>query len=283
MNWTAKKIKLAIGTFILVLITVIGLFVFIEKVDEGNVAVVYSPSGGATRTLAPGWSVIKPFEKTTEYPVRIQTASDAFAVTTSDGKKINVEVRYQYKVSPDSVLNIFRELGSQDIEQIQVGYLSTNLFRVGRSVISDYSLYDVYGESATEISGALTEMFAAEVSDMGFIISDVTMGTPEADAQTQAAIDARVQASQENELKKQELENEKIDAQKRELIAESKAREVLIEAEAEAEANETVRNSITSELIQKQWIDKWDGVMPTVSGTDSGIMLDLPSGETTTE
>lgn len=283
MEWTAGKIKALIATFVIILVTIIGALVFIEKVDEGNVAVVYSPSGGATRTLSPGWSIIKPFEKTTEYPVRIQTASDMFAVTTSDGKKINVEVRYQYKVSPDSVLDIFRELGSQDIEQIQAGYLSTNLFRVGRSVISDYSLYDVYGESATEISGELTDMFAGEVSEMGFIVSDVTMGTPEADAQTQAAIDARVQASQENELKKQELENEKIDAQKRELIAESKAREVLIEAEAQAKANETIRNSITNELIQKQWIEKWDGVMPTVSGTDSGIMLDLPAEEPAAE
>ena len=247
---SVKGLSRLIKTGIIVFVLALGVLIFVEKVPEGKVAVVYTPSGGASKVLDPGWHLIGLFHKTTEYPTRINIVEDNVSVTTTDGKKITMPVRYEMKVDKSKVLDIFKELGSQNIEQIQSGYLYQKLFKSSRDIVSKYSVLDIYGVKTSEASAKVTEQMAESVEGLGFIITDVTLGTPEVDPETQAAIDARVKAAQENELKKQELENERIEAEKKEVIANGEAKKKLIDAKAEAKANKLISDSITDELIR---------------------------------
>lgn len=63
---------------------------FIEKISNGYVGVVYSPNGGVKdTTLDQGWHVVGLFDKVTEYPVRMQTVNNEdIKVATSDEKNI---------------------------------------------------------------------------------------------------------------------------------------------------------------------------------------------------
>lgn len=241
------------GTVVAAGILALGIItpMFIERVSEGNVAVVYSPNGGAKEVLEPGWHLLSPFQKTTDLPVRIQTTEADVAVSTKDGKKVTMKARYEYKVDKAKALAIFKELGSQGIKDIEEGYLYTKLFKASRETVSDYSLLDIYSQGNQDASAEVTKSFRESVEKLGFIVQDVTLGTPEADAATQSAIDARVKAAQENELKKQELENEKIEAEKKKVIAEGEAAKALIAAEAEAKANKIISDSITPELLDQ--------------------------------
>lgn len=247
---TGKGIAGLVTTGLIVFGLIIGGLIFIERVPEGKVAVVYTPSGGATKVLNPGWHLIGLFHKTTEYPTRINIIEDNVSVTTTDGKKVTMPVRYEMKVDKSKVLDIFKELGSQNIDQIQSGYLYQKLFKSSRDTVSKYSVLDIYGIKTSEASAQVTEQMAKSVEGLGFIIADVTLGTPEVDPETQAAIDARVKAAQENELKKQELENERIEADKKKVIADGNKVQKIIDAEAEAKANQLVAKSITPQLVE---------------------------------
>ncbi len=240
------------GTGIALLVLIIGLFVFVEKVPEGRVAVVYSPSGGAKEVLNPGWHVIGLFEKTQQYPTRITILKNKVTVTTKDGKSISMPASYEMKVDRSKVLEIFKELGSQNVEQIQEGYLYQRLFRASRSVVSEYSVLDIYGTKTTEASAKITEKVAEESKDLGFIITNVVLGTPELDKETEKAIDERVKSAQELELKKQQLENEKLEAEKKKVVAQGEAEKKLIAAEAEKKANELLSKSITPEILKME-------------------------------
>lgn len=57
-------------------------------------------------------------------------------------------------------------------------------------------------------------------------------------------------------------------------VAEANARKLVVAAEAEKEANELKQKSLTPMLLQKMWIEKWNGNVPTVASTN-GIMLNL--------
>lgn len=249
---SVKGILGLVGTGVMVLALIVGAFVFVERVPEGQVAVVYSPSGGAKKVLSPGWSVIGLFEKTTKYPTRITIIKDKVTVTTKDGKSISMPVSFEYKVSSDKVINIFKELGSQDVKQIQEGYMYQKLFRASRSVVSGYTVLDIYGTKTTEASAKISEQMAKDVSDLGFIVTNVTLGTPQLDENTEKAINARVQSAQELELKKQELQNEQIEAEKKKVVAEGEAQKKLIAARAEAEANALLAKSITPEILKME-------------------------------
>lgn len=278
MNY--KAIKNLVISLILAIILVFGFLLFVEKVDEGKVAVVYSPSGGSKEVLSAGWHLIGLMEKTTEYPIRVQTMKNSVSVSTTDGKKLKMSVRYQMQVDKKKVLNIFKELGSQNVEDIQEGYLYNKLYKSSRDVVSGYTVLDIYGSKSGEASQAITDKFAKEVKDMGFIITDVTLGTPEADAETQKSIDARVKASQENELKKTQIENAKLDSEQKRIVAEGEAAAGIIQAEGEAKANEVLQQSISAELLQKEYIEKWDGKEPLVKGEGTSAIINVPEQET---
>jgi len=268
-------VKLAI-TFIALLVIVFGLFIFIERVPEGKVAVVYAPSGGAKKVLNPGWHMIGLFQKTQQYPTRIAIVQSELSVTTSDGKKITLPARYEMKVDKSKVLDIFKELGSQDIEQIQEGYLYQRLFQSARSVVSEYSVLDIFGQKTTEASAKVTEQMYDKSKGLGFIIADVTLGNPEVDDETQKAIDARVKSAQENELKKQELENEKIESAKKEEKARGDKQKRIIDAEGVAEANEKINDSITPNLLKlKEMEARLEHGWITIQGSN-GIIVDQP-------
>lgn len=60
-----------------------------------------------------------------------------------------------------------------------------------------------------------------------------------------------------NEVKVAEAQARKIVVQ-----AEADAKQKLITAEAEAKANQLRQASLTPAVLEKAWIDKWDGALP---------------------
>lgn len=234
-----------------VFVLLIGAMFFTERVPEGKVAVVYSPSGGAVKVLNPGWHLIGFFEKTQEYPTRITIVKTDVSVTTTDGKKITLPARYEMKVDKSKVLSIFKELGSQDIEQIQEGYLYQKLYKSSRDTISQYSVLDIFGTKNAEASATVTEKMATSSKALGFIVTDVTLGNPKVDKETQKAIDERVKAAQTLEKLKLDKQIAKETAEKQKIEAQGVAEAQIEKARGEAEANRLLEQSITPELLKK--------------------------------
>ena len=81
----------------------------------------------------------------------------------------------------------------------------------------------------------------------------------------QDAIDKRFASEQDLEIQKNK--NEANIAK-----AEAEAKAIIMMAEAEAEANRKLSASLTNEVLEKMYYDKWDGVLPTVYGTDNAIV-----------
>lgn len=54
--------------------------------------------------------------------------------------------------------------------------------------------------------------------------------------------------------------------------AEAEAQAIIIAAEAEAEANELLAKSITDEILEQMYYEKWNGELPTVYGSQDTLM-----------
>ncbi|WP_408006222.1 prohibitin family protein [Pseudalkalibacillus sp. A8] len=247
------------------LVVVMATF-FIQRIPNGYVGVVYSPNGGVQEdTLGQGWHIVGLFDKITEYPVRMQTVEyQDIQVATSDGKNITMDFAYNYSIQPDKVVELFNKFGPVPVKEIESTYLRTRLWDAGRKAIANYSVIDTYGQKSSAAGMDVQKVFSEDVGDLGFIIDDLTIGVPKPDEATQEAIDARVKASQELERKQTELK-----------IAEAEAEKKRIEAEATADYNNIINESMTSEVIQYMWIQKWDGKMPKATGTGNLIQIPL--------
>lgn len=258
-----------LGGSLVALALILGLALlsmFIEKIPNGYVGVVYSPNGGVQEdTLGQGWHVVGLFDKVTIYPVRMQTVNyKDIQVATSDGKSVTVDFAYNYSIQPDKVVDVFNQFGPIEVEQIEDSYLRTRLWDAGRKGIAKYSVIDTYGEKSSEAAVDVQTLFAEDIKDLGFVVDNMTLGVPKPDKSTQAAIDKRVEAAQELERKQIELK-----------IAEAEAQKKKIEAQGIAEYNQIIKASISQEVIQNKWIEKWDGVMPKATGSNQLISIPL--------
>ncbi|MDA7027894.1 prohibitin family protein [Bacillus sp. CLL-7-23] len=261
------KNKALLGGIIVAAALIIGgltATLFIEKIPNGYVGVVYSPNGGVkSETLDQGWHLVGLFDKVTKYPVRMQTVSNQnIQVATSDGKNISMDIAYNYVVQPDKVVDLFNKFGAVDVNSIENSYLKTRLWDAARKSISKYSVIDTYGQKSSEAAAEVQKTFADDMKRLGFVIDDLTLGVPKPDKATQTAIDTRVKSSQELERKQTELK-----------IAKAEAKKKKIEAKGIAEYNEIIKKSMSDEMIQYQWIQKWDGKMPKATGSNSLVQL----------
>lgn len=275
------------GSFFAAAIIVGGMIAssFIEKVDVGCVGIVYSANGGVQeKALDTGWHMIGLFDEVIEYPVKLRTVSyDDMVVSTKDGKNIKVDLSYTYKIDRAKVVDIFNEFGNVGIEDVENGHLQKRMLDAARTTVSKYNLLDIYGEMSSDAGTEIQKVFEEDVAELGFIVSDTTLGAPKPDENTQQAIDARIAAAQENERKKLELENEKIQKEIKLIQASAEAEKKLIEAEAEAKALKLKSAEISDKTLQQAWIEKWNGVLPSIqAGEGSGMILNIPGQTTTT-
>lgn len=251
----------------IVLALAIGITaMFIQKIPNGFVGVVYSPNGGVQdKTLGQGWHLVGLFDKVTVYPVRMQTVNYRdIQVATSDGKNVTIDFAYNYSIQPDKVVEVFNKFGPVEVQEIEDSYLKTRLWDASRKGIAKYSVIDTYGEKSAEAAVKVQQLFADDIKNLGFTVDNLTLGVPKPDKSTQAAIDKRVEAAQELERKQIELK-----------IAKAEAEKLRIEAEGQAKYNDIIKKSISNEVIQNKWIEKWDGKMPKATGSNQLIQIPI--------
>ena len=58
--------------------------------------------------------------------------------------------------------------------------------------------------------------------------------------------------------------------------AEAEAKAKIMDAEAQAKANALLSESLTPELLEKMYYEKWDGKLPTIYGSDATSIVQLP-------
>lgn len=165
-------------------------------------------------------------------------------------------VKFLYSYNNKSLANIMdseiRARVESDFVEICAKYTMAEIL-TEKQAIMEYVRNDV------------TSYFA----DRGITITVLGMkdGIQYDDPSVQTAINAAFVANRESEA--QAVKNQtKIDAAKADADA------MLIKANAEAEANKVMSESITEELLKKQMYEKWDGKLPTISGGASTPIFD---------
>jgi len=249
----------------------------IEVISQGHAGVVFDRTHGVEdKTLSQGWHLISPFKRVTEYPVSTETVKvDKFNVQTKDGKPLTISLSYDYSNELDKLPYIYNKFKGQDPETIEDGWLQTRIKKAALNVFSRYSVLEVF-QNQGKINAEIEQEFRKIVEEHGFIVDSVTLGAPTPDAKTAQAIQAVVDAQQKLEQLQIEKEQAKVAAEKAKIEAEGKAQAKLIQAQADAKANQIINASLTDKLIELKRIEKWDGdknVTTKVVGSDANVIV----------
>lgn len=301
-----------IGAFIIAVVLVLGLICCIaclEKVPAGYVGVVYNMNGGVDgEVLTQGWHMVSPTKKVTTYSIGLEQSyltsekkgdspqDESFSIPTSDGKTVTVNLEFSYRFDEARVAETFVMFKGKSGETIKDTFIKPKVVAWTQEVSANYPVTDIFGDKRTAINAELDVYLRDKFDQYGIIIDTVNFTDISVDEETAAAIQKKVTAQQELELATIEAQTAQIQAQKEKdvariaaekdkEVAQINAEKALIEAnaqaeviriaaEAEAEANRNIAASLTSELIEKIKYERWNGVLPTVSGASALVSIE---------
>ena len=279
---------------IVVGIVLVGILIFslcsIVTIDPGFVGVVYNTNGGIEdQVLSQGWHFKSIFERITEYPISTETIylskstkegekeDTSINVGTSDGKEINLDISYSFHFEPTKLKDVFNKFRGSSVEVIADTYIRRFLKDTINAVSTQFELFDVYGAKRQEVATkTFIQLQKALLAD-GIIVDGVSILEVRPDEQTKQAIQNKVNAIQALAQLKVERDRATIEADKKRIEAEGESAKQKIQADAQAYANEKVQQSMTPQILQKLWIEKWNGTVPNVEGSNAGIMMQMPT------
>jgi regulator of protease activity HflC (stomatin/prohibitin superfamily) len=265
---TMRQILIGVGLFF----TLTFLFFSCERIDAGHVGVrvnQYGDNKGVDDVVAvTGMVFYNPFTtRVYEFPTYIQHKEykneNSFVVNSKDGSEFSVSPIMNYSVQREKVPAIFSKY-RRPLEDIEEGFLKTAVYDAFRLATNKYTADELISNRAV-FEVEVRRLLDGQLLKEGFVINQFTSNLvyPETFKKSIEAKNNAVQAAlrAENEVKTAEAQ-----AKIKVATAEGNAQAMLTQARAEAEANKLKQSTLTSLLLQQQWIEKWDGKLP-VYGT----------------
>lgn len=256
---------------------------FVTKIPANSVGIVYSPFGGTQeQTLSEGFHSKNVFDKVYKISTEVQTMTvENLTTQTKDAQFLNSVLDIKYRVNTSNAYLVFKQF--RTLKNMSENLIVPTTQRVLEHVTTQYNVIDILGEKRnsiyTELEFALTEEFAKYgVEFYSISIADMDAGEALEQAITDEAVAKKaVETAEQNLLKAEtEAKQKSVQAQAEQDAAKIKAETKLIEAEAEKKANELLNQSLTDTVLQMEWIEKWNGQMPTYySGSDDGMSVIL--------
>lgn len=274
----------AVGSYVAGVVLALAFLIVpfsFHTVQTGEVAVV-KHLGEITHVRGAGtcfdfW-MINSYSK---YDTKVQNTDVLTAAYSSDAQTMDVQMTIQYQIVADRVVDIATQYGSLGVLENRILSIATEKTK---SVLSSHKAMDIIANRAA-ISPAVEQAIKDAIGEEYFVnvVAVVLTNIDFSDAFEQAveekmiAEQAKLKADYENQTKIAQAEAEaeaKLKAAQAEIeIAKAKAEALKIEAEAEAEANRTVADSITDAILDKLYMDKWDGKLPEVVAGDSANLM----------
>lgn len=220
-----------------------------------------------------GWVFYNPLSTSVfTYPGEVQRKNyEPFTVNAKDASTFTMDPQIAYHINPDKACEIFRKY-RKPIEELENGYIRTCIYEAYRTCANAYTSDSLMSHRA-QFESDVRARLERSLMNEGFIVDEFTSAiTPpkslaEMIDNKNRAVQAALKA--ENEVKEAQA-NAKIAIAKAQGAAEAKR----IAADAEAYANAKIAQSITPTLVQKMWVEKWDGDMPTtVTGGSTSMMI----------
>ncbi|GAB4045496.1 SPFH domain-containing protein [Spirosoma litoris] len=249
----------------------------VDASHEGiKVSKIGSDRGANDIENVTGWIFYNPLTSFIEqYPTFTQTKDfEPFTVSAKGGTLFKIDPTLNYHLVKGQGANVYRKY-RKELPEIEDNILRTIVYNSYRDVANTFTP-DSLVNNRVGFEELVESKLRKALTDDGFAFENITSNLTPPES-LQAMIDAKNTAVQNALRLNNQVAAEKASAEIAVTKASGIARAKIIEAEAEARANELKQKTLTPLLIQQQWIAKWNGSLPTTQlGTSSSTMIQLP-------
>lgn len=283
-------VKIIIISIICAVLIVTGCFAFLEKVDAGYVGVQYSYNGGVKKeVLSPGLNPVSPFVKVKQFPTAQQQLvlsnnasdfnekeleKDTHVDAPANGGMVKLNMSVNYTFDPEKIVDLYEKFKGMDGETLVESRVKNQIIAYIKEVTPQFTVMDIYSDKRSEVSSTITDYLNEKLeSQYGIKIVNALIIDVQLDDELMTKVKAKEQAKQDAE--KAELDKQTAIAQGEADKAKAEANKAvtITNAQAEAESNRIVSESITDELIKMTEAEaRKEHGWVTVQGADKTVV-----------
>lgn len=271
----ASKLSFWSGLSIAALIVLFSTF---RVVPAGSVGVV-SVLGKVQETpIYPGFSLINPLAEVTQMSTQIQKHSAKYDSSSKDLQKVHVDMTLNFSLSAAKAPEVFQKVG--------IDYANIIIDSAAQEVLKAETAKHNASEILQQrplVKDNTQRNLGIWLAKYGVELAEISLADVNFDREYTAAIEQKQVQEQKAEQKRYEILGAQRDAEIRAAKARGEADAVreeakgradalLIEAAAQADYNQKVAASMTPMLLQREYLKKWSGNLPTYMFGDSKVM-----------
>ena len=247
--------------FILSLIT-LG---FVFTVPTGHTAVV-TRFGSVTGVAQQGIHTKAPLgiQSVTQFDNRVQKLDVKAEAASKDLQTVSTDIVVNYHLSSKDVAEIYQQIGSQ--ADVEARIISPAVNEVVKAATAKLTAEEILTKRP-ELKKNIDESLDQRLQTYKISLDGVSIVNVDFSKEFNAAIEAKQVAEQ--------------DAKKAQFVADKATKEAEAEvnrAKGSAEAQRLQQQTLNKDLLQKMWIEKWNGVLPGyIAGDNGGVILQLPN------
>lgn len=255
VNPNGKKVKIIVGVCVVLLLIVAISIASITIVPAGHKGVTLNMGAVTGAVMNEGINFKIPFVQNAEIiDVRVKKyESKDNSSASKDLQTIKSSIAVNYRVNQDHVADLYQKIGMSYESTV----INPAISECIKSVTSRYTAEELITKR-TEVSEEMKKFLQKKLSEKYILVDSFNIINFDFTDAFNTAIEEK-QIAEQNALKaKYDLERIKTEAE-----------QAVTKAKGEAEAMKLKNEQISQSIIYLEFIDKWDGKMPTYYGSDN--------------
>jgi regulator of protease activity HflC (stomatin/prohibitin superfamily) len=254
-----------LGRLIPLLVGVILLLIFVLPntivINDERQGAVVTRLGQYDRTILSGLHFAIPGLNTlSRYRLDTQVTTADASAATKDQQSVQIKASVFSRLDPTNLEGLFKKVRDQNV--LNTTILPSVIQEAIKSVSAKYTAAELL-EKRDLVKSDVEKALQERLKEYYVIVSSVNLENLDYSKAFDAAIEQKVIAEQDALRAREQLGKEKINTE----ISAERAKQTQIEGSA-LQGNPSI--------LQKQFLEKWDGKLPTVSG-QQGTILDINS------
>jgi regulator of protease activity HflC (stomatin/prohibitin superfamily) len=267
-------------TIAVVLLILSAFFSSYSIIEPGNTGVIFNIWTGSLRATGQGLVWRLPWiTRVQSYPTALRTytmvmragegsapGDNSIDLPTREGQHIRQDVSITYNTSEARAADVFKAFRGADIAEIESTFIRRTTITIAQNVAGQMSLTEVISDKRTDFQNAMQASLQIELDKMGFQLDKVNLGASHLPDVIEKQMQQKMAVQQQAEQAQYELQKQETLAKATVAQAQGEAQAILVKAKAQAEANRLLQVSITPNLVKYKAIEKWNGILPQVTG-----------------
>jgi len=250
-------------------------------VPAGHTGVVLTMGEVSKTSYDAGFHLKIPFiQKVETMSNKIQVYETPASAVSKDLQTVSSNIAVNYRLIAADSASMYEDVGT-DYKTVLIAPVVQECMKSATAKYTAEELITERQAVGDEVKAALD----LKLNDYGIYIEKFNIVNFDFSDEFNNAIEAK-QVAEQN-LLKTETEQKQVriiaqtDADKKVIAAEADAKAILTQAQAQADANKLLNDSLTDKVIAYEEIQKWNGIMPKVVGSDGGFLINIPVDDST--